>query len=100
MIHASDLNNPLLKTDYYLTWAATITQEFYNQFLAEKAKDYKLSTILEYKGIKSFYGAQIFFSTKLVKPLFEVIDKKFGLNYCKDIERNVVELQEFIQKCE
>lgn len=99
MLHASDLNNPLLEMDYYLTWASTITQEFYNQFLAEGAKGYKQTAMLEYKGIKSFYGAQIFFSTKLVQPLFALLDDRFKLDYCKDIERNVGQLKQLISEC-
>lgn len=100
MVHTSDLNNPLLDTKYYLTWAATITQEFHNQFLAETAKGYPKTAMLEYKGLKAFYGSQIFFSGNILKPLTTVLDQKFGLDYSRKIDENCAEIKKLIEQCD
>ena len=52
--------------------------------------------MFEYKGLKAFYGVQVFFSTKLVQPLFEELDSAFGLSFCAQIEQNVAKLQGLI----
>lgn len=52
--------------------------------------------MFEYKGLKAFYGSQIFFSTKLAYPLFKVLDEAFDLDFCSNIDRNVEQIKKLI----
>ena len=97
-MHASDLNNSVLKFDNYMSWAVLITQEFYNQFLAETEKGYPVTGFFQYKNLEAFYKSQVFFLSVVVSPLFKKVDEIFDTNYMDNLNQNVEILKQKVQE--
>ncbi|EGR33159.1 hypothetical protein IMG5_060520 [Ichthyophthirius multifiliis] len=100
IIHACDIGNPCLQFNNYMNWSYLITQEFQDQIEKEKLNNLPLTTFLIYKDKVSFYRGQVFFCQNIVFPLWKQIGILFPelLLYSNQIQKNVQELEQRIQK--
>jgi hypothetical protein len=96
IFHASDIGNPCLDYDVYMSWAALLTYEFDEQARVEEKMGVEVTRCFIYKNMNSLYADQEWFLGNIVQPLWKEIADVFPnlTIFTNTIEHNLRKIKE------